>query len=74
MEKQMNKALCPVCGKYVFEELNVYDICPVCGWEDDPVQREDLDYEGGANPESVNQARMRYEKVNHDWMTGVKEF
>ncbi len=30
---------CPACGFLVFEEtLGSYDICPLCGWEDDYVQ------------------------------------
>ncbi|MBR5740635.1 MAG: hypothetical protein IKX81_04980 [Firmicutes bacterium] len=54
--------LCPVCGRYHFEERNAYEICPVCGWEDDPVQRQDPDFEGGANELSLNQYRARYEE------------
>ncbi len=49
--------ICPVCGKHHFTEKDSYEICPVCGWEDDPVQRDDPNYEGGANPLSVNQYR-----------------
>jgi RNA polymerase subunit RPABC4/transcription elongation factor Spt4 len=30
---------CPSCGFLVFSELpGSYDICPICGWEDDDVQ------------------------------------
>ena len=29
---------CPVCGKYEFPEENSFDICPICGWENDGVQ------------------------------------
>ena len=32
-------------------------ICDVCRWEDDPVQFDDRDFEGGANGPSLNQAR-----------------
>ena len=36
-------------------------ICPVCGWEDDPSQKRYPDMEGGANAESLNEARRKYE-------------
>ena len=55
-----NTHVCPVCGEYVFEEPGLYDICPICGWEADPVQYEDYNYRGGANSESVNEARTRF--------------
>lgn len=53
---------CPVCGKYQFVEENDFDICPVCGWENDGVQMEDPDYSGGANEMSLNEAREAYRK------------
>ena len=53
---------CPVCEQYVFEETRSYDICEVCGWEDDNIQAGDPDYEGGANEMSLNQAREAYRK------------
>lgn len=52
------KKKCPVCGKHRFTEK--YEICPVCGWENDPVQARDKDFAGGANELSVNQARQAY--------------
>lgn len=40
-----------------------YDICPICFWEDDPLQNgEDLDYSGGANAVSLNQARINFKE------------
>ena len=49
---------CPVCGKYCFDEE--YDICPICGWENDGVQADDHNYAGGANHLSVNEARIEF--------------
>ena len=56
-----NRKKCPCCGKYEFEEIDFYEVCPICGWEDDPLQRDDPDYEGGANELSLNQHRAKYE-------------
>ena len=49
--------ICPVCGIYMFDSAGEFDICPVCNWEDDPVQLDDPDEEGGANRMSLNQDR-----------------
>ena len=51
MNRIIGKYKCPCCGFYTFDEKpdGNYDICPVCFWEDDPIQSEDIEYEGGAN-------------------------
>lgn len=54
------KHVCPVCRKYYFSGKGSYEICEECGWEDDPVQDEIHNYEGGANQLSVNEARLEY--------------
>jgi hypothetical protein len=53
---------CPCCGFLTLEEpeRGNYEICPVCFWEDDPVQLKDPDYVGGANNVSLNQARQNF--------------
>jgi len=50
---------CPCCGHYTLDEKppGTFLICEVCWWEDDPVQFDDHDFEGGANGPSLNQAR-----------------
>jgi len=50
-------APCPCCGNCTLSEAGAYEVCPVCLWEDDPVQLSDPDYIGGANQCSLNQAR-----------------
>jgi cold shock CspA family protein len=48
--------LCPVCAAVVEGDEGTYEICPACGWEDDPVQRDDTAH-GGANSKSLDEAR-----------------
>ncbi|MBO9829905.1 hypothetical protein J7373_16760 [Xanthomonas sp. A2111] len=57
---------CPCCGNLTIEEPGQYEICPVCQWEDDPVQSGDPGYSGGANELSLNQARIHWRSNNLD--------
>ncbi|WP_089401385.1 CPCC family cysteine-rich protein [Noviherbaspirillum humi] len=54
--------LCPCCGQRTISEPGAYEICSVCGWEDDPVQSADPKYTGGANRESLESARALWQK------------
>lgn len=54
---------CPVCGKYTFQSgPGSYEICPVCGWEDDKAQYKDPNLKGGANRLSLKEYKKQYEK------------
>ncbi len=48
---------CPCCGSRVISDKGDYEICDICGWEDDPVQSANAAYAGGANKLSLNEAR-----------------
>jgi len=58
------KYRCPCCGYYSYEHQpnGSHDICPICYWEDDPIQLEIPDYKGGANGVSLNKAKENYLK------------
>lgn len=60
MSKPLNA--CPCCGKLTLsgKPPGTYEICDVCGWEDDEVQYKNPDLAGGANETSLNEARRRY--------------
>lgn len=48
---------CPCCGQ---REVGRYEVCDVCGWENDPVQRRDPDFKGGANKDSLNEHKEEF--------------
>lgn len=50
---------CPCCKK---SRVDKFEICEVCGWENDPVQAREPDFKGGANKESLNEFRDKYMK------------
>ena len=56
------KFACPCCGYKTFREQpnGTYDICQGCFWEDDPIQLDDPDYEGGANRVSLKQGQKNF--------------
>jgi hypothetical protein len=53
---------CPCCGAKTIAEVGEYEICDVCDWEDDPMQRENPDDALGANTMSLNQYRAEWKK------------
>jgi pantoate--beta-alanine ligase len=56
---------CPCCGYKTLTEVasGTYDICPVCFWEDDPVQLDDPDFAGGANRPSLREAQRIFDRI-----------
>ncbi|MFD2368016.1 DUF6984 family protein [Pseudoduganella sp. GCM10020061] len=53
---------CPCCGQPTITEVGAYEICHLCKWEDDPVHSTDPYYPGGANQNSLLQARDAWRK------------
>ena len=55
---------CPCCDFLTLTRppSGTYAGCPVCVWEDDGAQFEDLDYAGGANKVSLRQAREDFRR------------
>ncbi len=51
---------CPCCGSLTIGEHGQYEICDVCGWEDDPTQSANPEKGGGANQESLRVAQARW--------------
>lgn len=66
---------CPCCGFLTRSEsdFGTFEICPVCNWEDDFVQFKDPNYSGGANKESLNEARENYQKIGAISARFIKE-
>jgi hypothetical protein len=59
----MSEYQCPCCKYFTLAELpGHYEICPVCYWEDDPIQGDNDNYIGGANDISLKEARKNFLK------------
>ncbi|WP_081748841.1 CPCC family cysteine-rich protein [Nocardiopsis sp. CNT312] len=56
---------CPCCGFRVHEDPpGSHMICPVCDWEDDPVQLRWPRMPGGANKASLYEAQRIFKEAN----------
>lgn len=52
-----SKFKCPCCGNKTLSSERMFEVCGVCGWEDDKVQFDDPNFSGGANYFSLNKYR-----------------
>ena len=56
---------CACCGCLTLEERppGTGSVCPVCAWQDDPLQFDDPRWEDGRNGVSLRQARRNHRRV-----------
>ncbi|MGC7837415.1 CPCC family cysteine-rich protein [Pseudomonas sp. L7] len=69
---------CPCCEYLTFDErpTGTFEVCPVCGWEDDDAQFRDPTYGGGANSISLEQARINFVTIGaigKNFLNSVRE-
>ena len=53
------KNICACCGKTM---VGFFQVCKVCGWENDYFQNEEPDFAGCANQMSLNEAKQAYKE------------
>lgn len=68
------KLSCPVCGFRTLSDkaYGSYEICPVCGWEDDAVQLANPCSGGGANRESLHESQRLAQNLPKESVIGFK--
>jgi hypothetical protein len=76
-ELAIRRYACPCCKflTFVEEPPGTLAICPVCSWQDCPVQSRRPDYEGGFNDVSLHQARAFFAKLgacSPQFVSGVR--
>lgn len=54
---------CACCSYLTLSEPGGFEICPVCYWEDDDVQRRNPALAGGANKECLVEARKTFAAI-----------
>ncbi|MCL2571877.1 MAG: hypothetical protein FWE11_05695 [Defluviitaleaceae bacterium] len=54
--------ICPICNSINKGETPTHDVCAGCDWEDDPIQRKDPTYWGGANDLCLNDYKAAWNK------------
>lgn len=60
----MDKFQCPCCDYFTLSERGIYDICPICYWEDDGLDLNKPDKISGPNHGlTIAQARENFSKV-----------
>ncbi len=59
---KIKKHTCVCCGHRVFDNLFNFEICPVCGWEDDPLQIR-FPLEKGSNRVCLVEAQVNFAKT-----------
>lgn len=74
----MERFRCPCCGFFTFgnKPTGTFEICQVCYWEDDQIQNEDPEFDGGANDICLSEARKNFEEfgaVKAEYVKLVRE-
>jgi len=58
---------CPCCGFITLSSTGDFEICEICGWEDDPVHQKYPCYQGGKDRKSLKEAQNQLLlKLPHD--------
>jgi hypothetical protein len=55
VQKTVDSIICPCCRESTI--IDLFDICPVCGWEHNLTQLDDPDFTEGPNILSLNQSK-----------------
>ncbi len=62
---------CQCCFHYSLPVFSDYEVCPICGWIDDPEQNADWDLTNKSNEMSLKEARHAWRQHNeHDQENG----
>ena len=54
---------CPCCDYFSLPVRGQYDICPICGWEDDGLDLDRPDEASGPNHATLREARAVFEQT-----------
>lgn len=56
-------AQCPCCDYYTLDRRGAFDVCPICYWEDDGQDLDQLDVVSGPNHITLREGRANFERI-----------
>lgn len=66
-----DRAQCPCCDSFSLAARGQWDVCPVCRWEDDGVDVDNLDRHSGPNHTTLRDARRLFREGQRADMMGA---
>jgi hypothetical protein len=54
---------CPCCDYFTLERRSEYDICPICFWEDNGIDLDELDSHSGPNHMTLREGRQNFTRL-----------
>jgi hypothetical protein len=71
--KMVNNKKCMCCGSHTLPNDGIFEICPLCWWQDDGFQNDGHNFDGGANILSLKEYRKKWLAKVPSWQLDTRQ-